>query len=183
MDEKVIEKQVLYAGKRIRLELHHVRLQDGTRHTREVCVHPGAAVILPILPDGRILLIRTLRRSVSEYLLELPAGTLEPGESPMNCAGRELIEETDYVAGKMKRLISFYSSPGVLTEKLHAFLATDLQPHPGKKDEGEEIELMPMTLEEAIDAIEHGQIVDGKTITTLLFYERFGRDVRDGSAA
>ncbi|MGN6727376.1 MAG: NUDIX hydrolase [Tepidisphaeraceae bacterium] len=173
MDEKVIEKQVLYAGKKVRLELHHLRLADGTRHTREVCVHPGAAVILPILPDGKVLLIRTLRYGIREYLLELPAGTLEAGESPMNCAGRELIEETNYVAGKLRRLTSFYSSPGILTENLHVFLATDLLPQAGQKDEGEEIELMPMTLAEAIDAIGHGQIVDGKTIASLLFYERF----------
>ncbi len=175
MNYEVVEKQVLYAGKKIRLELHHLKSDDGARHIREICVHPGAVVILPILPDGRVMLIRNLRYTVGEYLLELPAGTLEPGEAPMNCAGRELIEETGYLARKLKPLASFYASPGILTEKMHTFVATDLVPQEGEKDEGEEIELSPMTWDEALDAIRHGLIVDSKTIATLLLYDKFER--------
>lgn len=175
MNYEVVEKQVLFAGKKVRLELHHLKTDDGTRHVREICVHPGAVVILPILPDGRVMLIRNLRYTVGEYLLELPAGTLEPGESPMNCAGRELIEEIGYLARKLRPLASFYASPGILTEKMHTFVATELEPHEGEKDEGEEIELQPMTWDEAIDAIRTGQIVDSKTIATLLLYDKFER--------
>ena len=175
MNYEVVEKQVVYAGKKVRLELHHLETDDGTRHVREICVHPGAVVILPILPDGRVLLIRNLRYTVGQYLLELPAGTLEPGEAPMNCAGRELIEETGYLSKKLKPLAGFYASPGILTEKMHTFVATDLVPQQGEKDEGEEIELAPMTWGEAIEAIRTGQIVDSKTIATLLLYDKFVR--------
>jgi len=174
MNERQVDKQVVFTGKKVRLELHHVREEDGRKHTREVVVHPGAVVILPILPDGRILLIRNYRATVGEYLIELPAGTLEPGESPMNCAGRELVEETNFAAGKLTWLASFYSSPGILTEKLHAFVATKLTPEQGTPDVGEHIQPHPLTFDEAMDAVQHGQITDGKTIATLLYYEKFG---------
>ncbi|HEX8322673.1 MAG TPA: NUDIX hydrolase [Tepidisphaeraceae bacterium] len=171
MDSRLVEKQVLYAGTKVHLELHHLRDADDRKYKREVVVHPGAAVILPVLPDGRIILIKTFRYAVREHLLELPAGTIDPGETPINCAGRELMEETGYVAGKLTRLASFYSSPGVLTEKMHAYVATDLLPHAGEKDPGEEIELQPMTYEEAMNAALNGDIIDGKTLTTLLLYD------------
>lgn len=176
MSARQVDKQVLFTGKKIRLELHHVRSEDGAKHTREVVVHPGAVVILPILPDGRVLLIRNLRPTINEYLIELPAGTLEPGESPMNCAGRELIEETNFAAGKLNWLASFYSTPGIMTEKMHVFVATHLTPEPGQLDEGEEIQPHPMTMADALDAVRDGLIVDGKTIASLLFYERFGAE-------
>jgi ADP-ribose pyrophosphatase len=173
MSYTLTDKQLLYAGKKVRLELHHLRDDEGAKHIREVCVHPGAVVILPLLADGRVVLIRNLRYTVNKYLLELPAGTLEPGESPMNCAGRELVEETNYIAARLKPLGSFYASPGVLTEKMYAFVATDLSPHQGEKDETEEIEVMPMTFADAIEAVRTGEIEDAKTIATLLMYDRF----------
>jgi ADP-ribose pyrophosphatase len=176
MSFDIIEKQVLYAGKKVRLELHHLRDQsDGKRHKFEICVHPGAVVILPITDDDTVLMIRNYRYTVSEYLLELPAGTLEVGEDPMNCAGRELLEETGYQAGKLQHLHSFYASPGILTEKMHIFLATRLTKKSADLDEGEQIELMPMKFDDCIAAIRSGEIVDSKTIATLLMYERFYR--------
>jgi ADP-ribose pyrophosphatase len=171
MDERTVEKQVLYTGKKVHLELHHVKDSDGGKHTREVVVHPGAAVILPVLPNNDILLIRTYRYAVREHLLELPAGTIDPGETPINCAGRELVEETGYIASKLQRIGSFYSSPGILTEKMHAFLATGLLPSAGPTDETEQIELQPMSLQEALRLVTEGDIVDGKTITTLLLFD------------
>ena len=171
MDDRIVEKQVLYDGTKVRLELHHLKDADGRRHKREIVVHRGAAVILPVLPDGRIMMIKTYRYAVNEHLLELPAGTIDPGESPINCAGRELMEETGYIAGKLTRIGSFYASPGILTEKMHAYLATDLLPHAGEKDVGEEIELQPMTFEEALKLVTDGDIIDAKTITTLLLFQ------------
>jgi ADP-ribose pyrophosphatase len=171
----VVEKQVLFTGKKVRLELHHLRDETGKRHTREICVHPGAVVILPILDDGSVLLIRNYRYTVSENLLELHAGTLEPKEDPMNCAGRELLEETGYLAGQLKPLLGFYASPGILTEKMHTFVATKLTKQQQQLEEGEDIELTPMTWADALEAIRTGQIVDGKTIATLLLYDRFHR--------
>jgi ADP-ribose pyrophosphatase len=179
MDYRLIEKQVLYDGKKVRLELH--RLQDeetGKKTTREICVHPGAVVILAFVDDDTILLIRQRRYAVGEVLLELPAGTLEKGEAPMNCAGRELREETGYIAGRLQLLRSFYSSPGVLTEKLHAFAAYDLEASVQALEEGEDIELLPTAYSQALEMIADGQIVDGKTIATLLMYDRLFRTER-----
>ncbi|MBC7783932.1 MAG: NUDIX hydrolase [Burkholderiales bacterium] len=178
MDFEVVEKQVLFTGKKIRLELHHLRGSDGSRHKREICVHPGAVVILPIMEDDTVLMIRNFRYTVQEYLLELPAGTLEPKEDPINCAGRELLEETGYLAGKLVPLKSFYASPGILTERMHTFLATRLTRQTTQLDEGEQIELMPMKFADCIDAIRTGLIVDSKTIATLLLYERFYRGTK-----
>ncbi len=176
MSFDVIEKQVLYTGKKIRLELHHLKsLEDGSRHTREICVHPGAVVILPILEDDTVLMIRNYRYTVGEYLLELPAGTLEPKEDPINCAGRELLEETGYLAGKLTHLSSFYASPGILTEKMHIYVATRLTQQTTHLDEGEQVELSPMKFDDCVNAIRTGEIIDSKSIATLLLYERFYR--------
>lgn len=174
MSQRLIEKQVIYDGRKVRVEVHLMEDEEtGRRSRREVVVHPGAVVVLPMLPDGRVLLIRNRRHAVGQTLLELPAGTLEKNEDPMNCAGRELLEETGYLAGRLKSLGHFYASPGVLTEKLYAFAAYDLEPRAQALDEGEEIELTPMTRDEAVDLIRTGDIQDGKTIATLLMYERF----------
>jgi len=174
MSYRLIEKQVIFSGEKVRLELHHLENEEGQRIRREVCVHPGAVVILPILPDGRILLIRNRRYSLGGLILiELPAGTLEKNEDPMNCAGRELLEETGYLAERLEPLGNFFSSPGILTEKLFAFAAYDLEKQTTALEEGEEIELQPTTLEDAIVMIKEGRIHDGKTIATLLMYERF----------
>jgi ADP-ribose pyrophosphatase len=177
MDYRLVEKQVIFEGKKVRLELHHLENDDGERTRREVCVHPGAVVVLPILEDGRVVLIRNRRYTIGgAYLVELPAGTLEKNEDPMNCAGRELLEETGYLAGRLKALGSFFSSPGVLTEKLYAFAAYDLELQSTALEEGEDIEVTPAELGDAIMMIRDGRIQDGKTIATLLMYERFYRD-------
>ena len=174
MASQLIEKQVIYDGAKVRLELHHLEDDEGKRHRREVCVHPGAVVVLPVLPDGRVQLIRTRRYAVGQVLLELPAGTLEKGENPMNCAGRELQEETGYLAGRLKAIGAFYSSPGILSEKLYAFAAYDLQMTRPALEAGEDIELEPpVTLAEAVAMIGDGRIADGKTVATLMMYERF----------
>ncbi|MGH7214262.1 MAG: NUDIX hydrolase [Tepidisphaeraceae bacterium] len=181
MPNRLVEKQVIYAGKKVRLELHHLEEEEtAKRHTREVCVHPGAVVVLPFLDAAgtRVLLIRNRRYAVGQTLLELPAGTLDAKENPMNCAGRELLEETGYVAGRVKLLGSFYTSPGILSEKMFAFAAYDLEQSRQALEEGEEIELAPHGLDEAIEMIRDGQIVDGKTIATLLLYNQFFREAR-----
>lgn len=173
---RLIERQVLYTGRKVRLELRHFEPEGGgPRHTREVVVHPGAVVVLPFLDEQTILLIRTRRYAIDESLLELPAGTLEKGELPINCAGRELVEETGYLAGRMEPLGSFYASPGVLTERLHAFAAYDLEAGAPRLEEGEEIEVVPTPLEEAVEQIRSGEIADGKTIAVVLSYVMFRR--------
>jgi ADP-ribose pyrophosphatase len=176
MPHTVIDRQAIYDGKKVRLEIHHLEDPDtGRRHRREVVVHPGAVVVLPLLPDDRVLLIRNYRYAVGESLLELPAGTLERGEEPINCAGRELIEETGYVARRLKSLGSFFSSPGILSERMYAFAAYDLEAGEAAPEAGEQIEPRPTDWEDAIDMIRSGAIRDAKTIATVLMYDRFHR--------
>lgn len=171
----LVETRTLYTGKRMRLDLLHFRDDAGRKHVKEIVAHPGAVIVLPLLDDGRVVLIRNRRWALREVLLELPAGTLEKGEAPINCAGRELLEETGYLASRLRPLLSFYTSPGILSEKMHAFVAEGLQPRKTAHEPGEEIEVVPTPLDDAIGMIRDGQIVDGKSIATLLFYERFGR--------
>jgi ADP-ribose pyrophosphatase len=131
--------------------------------------------VLPMLDDKNIILIRTKRYATGQLLIELPAGTLEKNENPMNCAGRELLEETGYLAGRIQPIGTFYTSPGILSERMYAFVATNLEKRESALEEGEEIEVFKATLEEAIGMIKTGQIADGKTIATLLMYDRFFR--------
>lgn len=173
MSFQLAEKQVLFKGKKINLELHYLQDDHGKRTQREIVVHPGAVVILPFLDDKTILLLRNRRYTIGQILLELPAGTLEQGESPMNCAGRELQEETGYLATRIKPIVNFYSSPGILTERMYAFAAFGLQKSTSALEEGEEIEVFTVDFTEAVSMIHDGQIQDGKTIATLLTYERF----------
>jgi ADP-ribose pyrophosphatase len=175
MSLKLIDKQVIYQGKRIRLELHHLEDEHGMRVVREVCVHPGAVVILPFVDADTILLIRNRRFTIGAYLIELPAGGLEKGEDPMNAAGRELMEETGQIAGRLQRLFDFYTSPGILSEKMYAFAAYDLRPALSKLQDDEEIETQETPLLEAYQMIRDGRIQDGKTIATLLAYEKYFR--------
>jgi ADP-ribose pyrophosphatase len=175
MAYELVGKRQLYRGQRISLELHDLADEDtGQKLTKEVVAHPGAVVIVPLLENGDVILIRNKRWATGHTLLELPAGGLEPTEPPINAAGRELLEETGYLAGKMKHLASFYTSPGILSELMHAFVATDLVERKTKLEAGEEIELAPMPLGEAIEAIRDGRIKDGKTIAALLMHDKFG---------
>src|SRR6185437_2568887 len=177
MPAKAIEKQLLYNGKKIRLELHHVEDAESQRkHVREVVVHPGAVAILPFLSDDQIILIRNFRYPIGQYLIELPAGTLEKNEDPINCAGRELLEETGYLAGRLKPIGNYFTSPGILSEKMYAYAAYDLEQQTQALEEGEEIELRPTPYAEALDMIRRGEIHDGKTIATLLMYDRIYRN-------
>jgi ADP-ribose pyrophosphatase len=156
---QLIEKQVIYDGKKVRLEVHHLDDDEGKRHRQEICVHSGAVVILPFLDDQTILLIRNMRYTVGQYLLELPAGTIDKKEPAIDCAGRELQEETGYLAGRLKLFGSFFASPGILTEKIH----------------GEDIEVIPTGFADALEMIRTAQIEDAKTIAALLMYDKFGR--------
>ena len=176
MSNRLIEKQVVYDGVKVRLEVHHLEdEQTGRRFRREVVVHPGAVVVLALLDDQRVLLIRNRRYAVDQVLLELPAGTLEKNEDPMNCAGRELLEETGYLARRLRPIGSYFTSPGILSEKMYAFAAYDLLKQKPALEEGEEIEVEPTPLDQAIAMIRDGRIQDAKTIATLLMFDRFHR--------
>ncbi len=178
MSSRLIEKQVLYTGKRIQLEIHHLEGEDGKRFEKEVIVHPGAVVIMPFVDADTIVLIRNRRYAVGQILVELPAGTLDKGESPMNAAGRELMEETGLIAGRLKPLLNFFASPGIMSEKMYVFAAYDLRKGTKALEPGEEIEAFSTKLNDAITMIRTGEIQDGKTITTLLAYDRFYRTMQ-----
>lgn len=143
---------------------------DGAEIIRDVVEHPGAAVVLPQLNDGRIVLIRNLRRTVGKVLWELPAGTLEPNEAPQLCAARELEEETGYRAGTITPLTEFFASPGILNERMYGFLATELEPTAQALDETEEIEVFAIPQWQVRDMLKDGHIEDGKTIALLLYW-------------
>jgi ADP-ribose pyrophosphatase len=170
--------RMVYEGRKFTVEQIGARTRDGETHQYDVVRHPGAAVILPIMDDGRALLISNHRIAVGCDLLELPAGTIDPPEPAIECARRELAEETGYTAAEMAPLVSFYSSPGICNELLHAFVATGLTAGDSALEPGEWIEPAPMKLEESLAAIEAGRITDGKTIVTLMYYDKFARSVK-----
>ena len=143
---------------------------DGGEVIRDVIEHPGAAVILPLLDDGRVVLIRNVRHTVGKVLWELPAGTLEAGEAPDACAAREVEEETGYRAGSLAPLTEFFASPGILNERMYGFLATDLVQTSQSLDDDEEIEVFPIPQWQVRDMLKDGHIEDAKTITLLLYW-------------
>ncbi len=132
-------------------------------------------MILPVVDAQQVCLIRNFRVAIDQPLIELPAGTLEANERPLECAARELIEETGYRANQLRQLTSFYAAPGILDEMMHLFLATDLTPGPPQREVGEEIENLVVDWNEALDMIQLGQIRDAKTIVGLLFYHQWPR--------
>jgi len=173
--------EILHESSRFRVVRRKQQPSGKAMLSRDVILHPGAVVIIPRFDDrllrdgGRIYLIRNYRVAVDETLIELPAGTLEPNEDPLECAHRELEEETGYRAAKIEKLHEFYMSPGILNERMHLFLATGLTPGEMNLDEGEQIEVVPTPWNDALTMIDTGEIRDAKTIAGLLFYDRHRR--------
>lgn len=140
---------------------------------RDVVTHPGASVILPLLDDETILLIKNQRVSTCQTLLELPAGTLD-NEDPLDCAKRELIEETGYQAKIVTPLLHFFSTPGFSNEVLYAFVAKELTFVGQNLEVGEKIEVIPTKISKVLQMIKSKEIIDVKTIATILYYKTFG---------
>ena len=169
------------AGERVfhgvRFDIRAVELsgRDGTTTRGEYIAHPGGVVVMPVLEDGRIVLIRNQRFPVGETLWELPAGTLELGEEPAVCAAREVEEETGYRAGEITPLTAFYSTPGFCDEKLHGFVARGLEPVGQSLDPTESIEVEAVSEAEALAMIRDGRLRDAKTICLLLYDSVFRR--------
>jgi ADP-ribose pyrophosphatase len=166
------EDEILYSARIFRVVRRRFRLADGTPAARECVLHPGAVAIVALVDSAHVCLIRNHRITVERTLVEVPAGTLEAGEDPTACAARELEEETGYIAGKLQKLTSLWMSPGILSERIHVFLATDLQTGPARREATEEIDNLVVTWDEALAMIDRGEIEDGKTIAALLFAER-----------
>jgi ADP-ribose pyrophosphatase len=164
--------KTLLETSRFRVEEVEQPLAGGGVRQRQVVRHPGAVTVIPLLPDQHVCLIRNFRIAVQQSLIELPAGTLEPNEPPAETAARELIEETGYQAGRIEFLHAFYLSPGILDERMHLYLASDLRSVGAAREPGEEIENLVVPWPEAIAMILRGEIQDAKTIAGLLFYDQ-----------
>lgn len=169
------QEKTLLEARRFKVVSLEYRDTAGQQHTRQVVRHPGAVAILPLVSPETVCLIRNYRPGVDQTLLELPAGTLEPGEDPRDCALRELEEETGYRAGRMELLCEFYTSPGVLDELMRLYLASDLTAGPQRLDQGEQIENQLVDWNECLRLASQGGIRDGKSLLGILYYDRFRR--------
>jgi ADP-ribose pyrophosphatase len=173
-----IESRRVYTGKVISLDLDTVRFPDGSVGELEMIRHPGASAVVPFLSDPRgedpqVLMIRQYRYASDGYLYEIPAGRLNPGEDPRDCAARELKEETGCTAEQLEHLLTMYTTPGFTDEKIHLFMATGLVTGETKHEADEFLELHPMLLSRALEMIEAGEIQDSKTALSLLFAAGF----------
>ncbi|MGR3311133.1 MAG: NUDIX domain-containing protein [Candidatus Brocadiales bacterium] len=166
--EKTLSTEVIYKGKKVLFQRDAVELESGRKTQREFITHPGSAAIIPILPDRRIIIIKQYRYAVKNTLYEIPAGTIEAGETPIQCAHRELEEETGYTASGLEKLIQFYTSPGISNELMHLFLAKDLKKVNEKPSSDETLEVIEVTMNDALEMIKNGNIIDAKTICGIL---------------
>ena len=172
--ERTIKSEKVYSGKILSVKLSTVELPDQKYSKREIVLHDNAVAVVSIHYD-KILLVKQYRISVDKIIYEVPAGMIEYDENPKDAALRELEEETGYRAKNIEYLTEFYSTPGFCTEKLSIFYAKDLEFVGQNLDEGENLEVVEMPLEEAMSMIESGEIMDGKTISSILFYDKFSR--------
>ncbi len=166
--EETIESQSIYSGKILALRRDTVKIRDGKVAIREIVEHGGAVGIVAFTDGGKIILVRQFRKATGRELIEIPAGTLEKGEEPIQCASRELEEETGYVASTIKPVLSFYLAPGYSTEIMHIFFANDLRKTRQRLEEDEAVELIEVDLDEAVSMVRRNDIEDAKTITSLL---------------
>jgi ADP-ribose pyrophosphatase len=160
---KILKTEVLYQG-RLRGIRDHLENDQGKRYTHETIVHPGAVVILPLQADGTVVCVSQYRHSVGSKILELPAGTLEANEPPVECAHREIMEEIGMAAREMIPVGTLYPAPGFCTELQHLFVARDLYAKAAPADEDEDISLVPMTVVQFEQAIVSGSMSDAKSI-------------------
>ncbi len=169
-DFKRLETKLIYKARLFDLKKVSIKAPDGHRFHHEVIIHPGAAVIVPMLSKNKFILIRQYRSAVDDMLWEFPAGTLEAGEAPLACAKREIIEEIGFQAKKWQKLVSFYPAPGISTEFMHIFLASNLTPKRSQLDKDEFIETEIVSFRRLQKMILDGTIVDAKTMLGFFYY-------------
>lgn len=167
--ETCINSHIAFSGVFLKIHQDTVALPAGGTAIREYICHPGAVAILALLPNGRLLLEKQFRYALKREFIEIPAGKIDPGEDSLTTARRELQEETGYRANTWRHLGTGHACIGYADEKIEYFLASDLSPGPKQLDEGEYIELLEMTPDEAFKAVREGQITDSKTITGLFW--------------
>jgi len=161
-------RRIVFRGLKIDLALQSVVLADGTIADREVVVHRGAVALVPMVDENHVCLVRNDRHAVGETLLEVPAGTIDEGETPDQTAQRELAEETGYRAGRITRIRDWFVSPGVMTERMFLYLCEDLQPGPTDHQPDERLQTVILPWDDALAMAHDGQIQDAKSILALL---------------
>jgi len=176
----LISTERLYTGRVVNLDRDTVRFPDGSSGQLEMLRHPGASAVVPFLddpraPDPRVLLIRQFRHAANGFILEVPAGRLDAGETPEACARRELEEETGMRARTFEPLITMYTTPGFTDERIHLFLAHGLEAGSQRREPDEFMELKELTWSALLELVRTGQVQDGKTLTSLLFVQSFRR--------
>jgi ADP-ribose pyrophosphatase len=168
----------VYDGRIFNVDIDTVRFPDGSTGELEMVRHSGASAVVPFLgdptgDDPQILLLRQYRYAAEGYLYEVPAGRIDAGESPEECARRELVEETGCTASGVEPLTTIYTTPGFTDERIHLFMATGLSRGEHKRERDEFMEVETLTMSRALELIARGEIVDSKTVVALLFAAGF----------
>jgi ADP-ribose pyrophosphatase len=176
-DAKIASRR-LYTGRIINLDMDEVRFPNGSTGELEMVRHSGASAVVPFLSDPagddpQILLLKQYRSAAEDYLYEIPAGRLDPGEDPADCARRELKEETGCSASSVEHLLTFYTTPGFTDEKIHLFMATGLTEGQSGRETDEFIEVQTFPLSRALEMVGSGEIRDGKTALGILYAAGF----------
>lgn len=165
-------RRIVFRGAKIDLALQSIALADGTMADREVVIHRGAVALVPMVDENHVCLVKNDRYAVGETLLEVPAGTIDHGESPDQTAERELAEETGYRAGRITRLRDWFVSPGVMTERMFLYLCEDLQPGPTDHQLDERLQTVILPWQDAMAMALDGSIKDAKSILSLFLCDR-----------
>ncbi|MCC2525990.1 ADP-ribose pyrophosphatase [Bacillus halotolerans] len=173
LEEKTIAKEQIFSGKVIDLYVEDVELPNGKTSKREIVKHPGAVAVLAVTDEGKIIMVKQFRKPLERTIVEIPAGKLEKGEEPEYTAIRELEEETGYTAKKLTKITAFYTSPGFADEIVHVFLAEELSVLEEKRelDEDEFVEVMEVTLEDALKLVESREVYDAKTAYAIQYLQ------------
>lgn len=171
--QKLDDETLIYHGRVFDLVRAQVHAPDGRQHAYDLVRHHGAVVILPVDAQGRIWFVRQYRIGAEQILLELPAGLLEEGETPENCAAREIQEEIGMAADKLTPMGEFYMVPGYSTEKMHVFMAENLRASALEPDEDENLEPVAIPVSEAYAMARSGELTDGKTLAVLLLAQPY----------
>ena len=170
---KILRSQIIYKGPVFGIRRDEVIEPSGVRATREVITHPGSVVVLPVLPDGRILLIRQYRHATRQYLWELVAGRIDNGETPLRAAARELIEETGYRAKSFRIFLDVFPTPGFLEERMFILIAKGLTPGEAEPEEDEKMTSKAFTRAQLEQMIRGNKLHDAKSVAGILYYLRF----------
>ncbi len=169
MPVKINNTVILHQGRAFSFVKENVTLENGTTVDLEVVRHPGAAAIVPFITTDKLIMLKQYRHAIGHHIWEIPAGTLDPNEDPLECAKRELIEETGYSGRQWKKLGQITPVPGYSDERIHIFVATDLTPAAQNLDADEVLDVHEVPFEKAVEMIEKGQIQDSKTISGLYY--------------